>query len=128
MNVLDENIPRSQRLLLESWGIRVRQIGVDVGAKGMQDEEIISLLHRLRQPTFLTRDDDFYQQRLAHAGYCLIYLAVEKYEAAFYARRVLRHRAFKTKARRMGCVLRVSNAGIWLWRPRSKKEEFFDWS
>ncbi len=115
-------------MLLESWGIRVRQIGVDVGAKGMQDEEIISLLHRLRQPTFLTRDDDFYQQRLAHAGYCLIYLAVEKYEAAFYARRVLRHRAFKTKARRMGCVLRVSNAGIWLWRPRSKKEEFFDWS
>lgn len=128
MNILDENIPKSQRLLMDSWGIRARQIGVDIGTKGMQDEEIIPLLHQMRHPTFLTRDDDFYEKRLAHAGYCLVFLAVEKYEAAFYARRVLRHRAFKTKAQRMGCVLRVSNAGIWLWRSRSKKEEFISWS
>ena len=48
MNILDENIPRSQRLLLLSWGVRVKQIGVDIGHKGLQDEEIIPLLHSLR--------------------------------------------------------------------------------
>jgi hypothetical protein len=26
MNILDENIPESQRQLLRSWGIRVRQL------------------------------------------------------------------------------------------------------
>ncbi len=128
MNILDENIPRSQRLLLESWGIRVKQIGVDIGHKGLQDEEIIPLLHSLRQPTFLTRDDDFYDRQLGHAGYCLVYLAVGKYEAAFFARRLLRHRALKTKAQRMGAVIRVSSAGIWVWRLHAKKEEFLSWS
>ena len=127
MNILDENIPRSQRLLLLSWGVRVKQIGVDIGYKGLQDEEIIPLLHSLRQPTFITRDEDFHDRRLGHAGYCLVYLAVYKYESAFFVRRMLRHRALKTKAKRMGSVIRVSGSGIWLWRPRAKKEEFLSW-
>lgn len=128
MNILDENIPKSQRLLLASWGVRVKQIGYDVGYQGMQDEEIVPLLHTLRQPTFLTRDADFYERRLCHAKYCLVYLAVEKYEAAFFARRVLRHPSLKTKAWRMGCVIRVSGAGIWLWRLHAKKEEVLNWT
>ncbi len=128
MNILDENIPRSQKLLLLSWGVHVKQIGVDIGHKGLQDEEIIPLLHSLRQPTFITRDEDFYDRRLGHAGYSLVYLAVDKYESAFFARRALRHRGLKTKAQRMGAVIRVSGAGIWLWRLQSKKEEFLSWT
>jgi hypothetical protein len=31
----------------------------------------------------------------------LVYLAVDKYESAFFVRRLLRHRALKTKSRRM---------------------------
>lgn len=41
MNVLDENIPDSQRLLLRSWGIRVHQVGNEVGYQGIKDEDII---------------------------------------------------------------------------------------
>ena len=44
MNILDENVPESQRQLLRSWRIRVSQIGDDVGRKGMKDEAIIPLL------------------------------------------------------------------------------------
>ena len=44
MNVLDENILKNQRQLLRGWRIRVRQIGDDIGRKGLQDEEIIRLL------------------------------------------------------------------------------------
>ena len=43
MNILDENIPESQRTLLRSRRIAVRQIGHDLGRKGMKDDEIISL-------------------------------------------------------------------------------------
>ncbi len=49
MNVLDENIPDDQRIILRSWRIRVRQIGHEVGHHGMGDEEIIPLLHRLEK-------------------------------------------------------------------------------
>jgi len=48
MNILDENINESQRQLLRSWRIRVRQIGVDVSHKGIQDDEIIPFLLTLR--------------------------------------------------------------------------------
>ena len=39
MNILDENIIASQRQRLQSWRIPVRQIGVDIARKGLQDEE-----------------------------------------------------------------------------------------
>jgi len=45
VNVLDENIPDSQRQLLRSWGIRVHQIGNEVSYQGIKDEDIIPFLH-----------------------------------------------------------------------------------
>jgi len=52
MNILDENILESQRQLLIRWRIPFRQIGYEIGQKGMDDEEILPLLLTLRQPTF----------------------------------------------------------------------------
>ena len=60
MIVLDENIVDGQRLLLEGWNVTARQVGLDVGRKGLKDGEIVVLLSRLRQPTFFTRDLGFY--------------------------------------------------------------------
>jgi hypothetical protein len=39
--ILDENILDGQRLLLGASRIAVRQIGVDIGHKGLKDEEIV---------------------------------------------------------------------------------------
>ena len=39
MNILDENIIKSQRQRLRSWRIPVQQIGHDIARKGLQDEE-----------------------------------------------------------------------------------------
>lgn len=127
MNILDENIPKPQRELLASWRIRVRQIGVHVGHLGMLDEEIIPLLLRSRRPTFFTRDDDFYKPYLCHARYCLVQLAVEKYEVAIFIRRLLRYPDFKTQAQRMGKVIRVSRAGISFWQLHQRHEQIAPW-
>ena len=35
MNILDEQIPESQRQLLRSWRVPIRQIGHDTGQKGL---------------------------------------------------------------------------------------------
>lgn len=66
MNILDENIPKPQRELLEGWRITVRQIGVNIGRKGTLDEEMIPLLQGLPRPIFFTRDSDFYERKLCH--------------------------------------------------------------
>jgi hypothetical protein len=127
VNILDENIIDNQRRQLSSWRFRVHQIGFEVGRKGMKDREIIPFLHQLKQPTFFTRDDDFYERKLCHTGYCLVYLDIRKEEVANFVRRVLRHPAFKTKAKRMGKVIRASHVGMSVWSLHAEKEEFLGW-
>jgi hypothetical protein len=99
VNILDENIIESQRRLLRSWHVTVRHLGYDLGRQVIKDREILPFLHQLRHPTFFTRDADFYERRLCHARYCLVQLAVKKDEVAIFARRLLRHREFDTKAK-----------------------------
>ena len=127
MNILDENIPRNQRELLLSWRVSIRQIGYDTGRKGIQDDEIIPLLHQLRRPTFFTRDSDFFDRRLCHQRYCLVYMDVNKYEAALFVRRVLWHPELDTQAKRMGAVIRVSNRGLLLYRLHTGELTSLDW-
>ena len=127
MNVLDENIPKDQRQLLERWRIRARQIGVNIGRRGLQDDEIIPLLLTLRRPTFFTRDADFFDRGLRHPRYGLIFLDVEKYEAATFIRRLLTRHDLDTQTKRMGTVIRVSSAGITCWRWKVSDEIRSKW-
>jgi hypothetical protein len=127
MNVLDENVPDSQGILLRSRRVALRQIGEDVGRKSMKDDEIISLLHSLDRPTFFTLDGDFYDRRLCHRGYCLVHLDIEEEKVAEYVRRLLRHRELNTKAKRMGCAIRLSPTGVALWRIHEQQEGHLSW-
>jgi hypothetical protein len=127
VNILDENIPANQRQLLEHWRVRVRQIGFDIGRRGMHDEEVIPLLLRQRRPTFFTRDEDFYDRQLCHPKYCIAFLAVDKNEAAAFVRRLLRHFAFNMLAKRLGAVIRVSSAGLSFYRGNAARERFLQW-
>lgn len=128
MNILDENIPENQRILLQGSRVRIRQIGYDIGRKGIKDDEIITFLQQLRRPTFFTRDLGFYNRRLPHKRYCLVCLAIDKDEAAIFVRRFLQRREFNTEVKRMGAVIRVSRAGISVWHLHAKKEIHFVWA
>ena len=127
MTILDENINASQRQLLRSWRIRVRQIGVDISRKGIKDDEILPLLLTQRRPSFFTRDLGFYHRKFCHARYCLVCLAVNRYDAAMFVRRLLRHSEFDTQAKRMGTVIRVSAVGLHVWRLHAEQEVFVPW-
>jgi len=64
VNVLDENVLEGDRQLLQRWRVPFRQIGYQVGRKGMSDEEVIPLLLTLHRPTFFTLDYGFYRRTL----------------------------------------------------------------
>ncbi|MEK6323489.1 MAG: hypothetical protein AABN33_17760 [Acidobacteriota bacterium] len=82
MNILDENIDAVAREHLRSLKVHFRHIGSDIGQSGMKDlNDVIPLLHNLRDPTFFTRDKDFYSRSLVHARYCLIHLDVPRKES-----------------------------------------------
>ncbi len=126
MNILDEDIRADQREYLRQHRIAVRQIGHDVAQKGIKDATILPYLHQLRRPTFFTRDRGFYDRRFCHLDYCLVWLDVDTRRVADYIRRVLRHPRLNTQAKRMGTVIRVSTAGLHIWR-RHTEEEAMSW-
>ena len=115
MNVLDENVTRDQADLLLQWGIRFRSISRDLHCQGMHDDNIVPFLLRLNQPTLLSRDEDFYERRLVHARYCLVWLDVDAGQTAFFIRRFLSHPRFRTNAQRLGKVICVAPRGIEYW-------------
>lgn len=127
MNVLDENIPYSQRVLLRSWRIAVSQIGHEIAQQGIKDEAIIPLLHKFRSANFFTRDSGFYKRTLCHADYCLVCLVVSQYEVASFIRRFLKHPYFNTKAKRLGKVVRVTHMDIQAWELYAEKERHIPW-
>lgn len=127
MNVADENLNENQLKLLRTKRIRLRQIGVDLGRLGMSDDAVIPLLHELGSVTFFTCDIDYYQSRLCHLDYCLVYLDVETRFLAATIQEFLRHPKFRTWARRSGKVVRVRTGGLRFWSLNAKKEELLDW-
>jgi hypothetical protein len=122
VNVLDENILESQRQLLRSWKIPVRQIGVELGHKGMLDEEILPFLLTLSNPTFFTRDLGFADADFCHDKRCLIVLEIGQHEVAHFVRRLLHHPNFNTQSKRMGAVVRVMSTGLVGIRRNLRKE------
>lgn len=93
----------------------------------MKDDEIIALLHPLDRVTFFTLDGDFYDRRLCHDGYCLVHLDIEEEMVAEYIRRLLRHRALNSKAKRMGRVIRVLPTGLTVRRIHEEQEGRLSW-
>ena len=128
MNILDESILESQRQLILYWRMPLRQIGYDIGRKGLHDREIITLLLQQRRITFFTPDSDFYERALCHSKYCLVHLDVRKHEVAIFIRRFLRHQDFNTVAKRMGKVVQISSAGIRVCHRHADREMRFEWN
>ena len=120
MNLLDENIRQDQREQLRERRVPFRALTRDLAHPGMQDAEIIPLLHRLRRLTFFTHDQDFFKRGLVHPAYCLVWLDVFDGHAAEFIRRFLKHPAFRTAAKRMGVVAHVHREGIDFW-PRNRE-------
>jgi len=128
VNILDENIGRSQCQQLAAWKIHFRRIGVEIGRQGLKDrEEIIPLLHRLKRPTFFTLDRGFYHPTLRYQEYCLVFLDVWEDHTAEYIRRFLRHTAFRTRSQRMGKVVRLRHSSMSYWQVHQRGERVLAW-
>lgn len=124
MILLDENIVSDQADLLRRRRVHFRHIGHDFLPQGIQDDDILSVLHRLRRPTLFTRDLRLYRPDLCHDGYCIVCLDVGRSQVAEYVRILLRTPQYATAAGRMGIVATISPAVIRAWRRHAGSETF----
>jgi hypothetical protein len=115
VNVLDENIPRDQADILKSWRVQSRSISRDLAHQGISDSAILPLLLKLKRPTLLSRDRDFFRKELVHADYCLVWFDVAVEETAFFIRSFLRHPNFGKTSQRLGKSIRVHVQKIEYW-------------
>jgi len=118
--LLDENITKDQKELLEKWRFHVKQIGVDFTNKGIKDEQVVTLLQQLKGVLFLTRDSDFFKKDLCHPNYCIVFLDVEKYEVAFYIKKFLRHTLFNSNRKRLGKIVKLNQTYIQYYTVKSE--------
>jgi hypothetical protein len=118
MIVLDENL-HDQRILaaIAEWypgqvvsivSLRPRSL--------IKDDAIPALLRKASQPTFVTiNTDDFWKKIQPDNRYCVVNVAVPKEQvknipSLLY--RLLHHSDFKTKAGRMGKVVRITTKQV----------------
>jgi hypothetical protein len=127
LNLLDENFPEDQCVVLRGWGIPFRQIGVHLSHRGAKDDDIIPLLHRQRHVAFFTQDEDFYLPQFCHPAYCLVWLEVRADDLAHYLRCFLLHPRFDTASGRMGVVARAHHDGVHFWQRKRVALQHVHW-
>lgn len=86
----------------------------------IKDEAIPALLRQQRHPTFVTiNEQDFWRHSRSDNRFCVVCFALNDSQVGLIApalRALLRHPLFRTKANRMGCVIRVSEAMVTYYR------------
>ena len=109
MNLLDENIRHDQSEQLRKWRMPFRFLIRELAQPGIQDPDIIPLLHRGKRPTLFTHDQDYFKRSLIHPAYCLVWLDLYDGDVALFIRRFLRHPDFNSHAKRMGKIIRTGS-------------------
>jgi hypothetical protein len=83
------------------------------------DDRIPEIFRTLKQPTFVTIDQDFWHPLWCHPAYCILYFALRDDQQELLPgllRALLRRPEFRTRAVRMGKVARVSTFVIDYWQ------------
>lgn len=81
----------------------------------IRDDRIPEILLTLKSPTFLTIDHGFWDARLCHPKYCILYFALRDDQQQLIPgllRALLRRAEFRSRSNRMGKVVHVSGQGI----------------
>ncbi len=114
MIVVDENL-HDQRIIkaISEWfSGRVVSVTTLRPKSIIKDDAIPTLLRKADQPTFVTNNvSDFWKEVEPHAGYCIVAIVLPKErirEIPALLRRLFRLPEFKTKASRMGRVVRLT--------------------
>ncbi len=95
------------------------------------DERVPVILQTLNRPTFITIDKDFWDQDLCHPSYAILYFAFrddEQFLLPRTLRALFRQPDFRTRARRMGKVARVSSSIVSWWQFQETGLQRFEWN
>jgi len=107
---------------LETWITAERLQNLRPG-EHILDDRVPEILLTLKTPTFVTIDRGFWNRRLSHPGYCILYCQLTKDEQEQLpglVRRLFRLAEFRTRFARMGKVAKVRQETVDYWEAGKK--------
>jgi hypothetical protein len=129
--LLDDQLPQSEVARPLSRWTTVQRLRDLKPSEVVLDDRIPEILLTLHQPTFVTIDQGFWDRRLCHPKYCILYFALrddQQKRLAPLLRALLRQPAFRNRKGRLGRVVRVSPKTIDSWRFQEPAMERLTWS
>lgn len=129
--VLDDQLNRCEVLLpILKWAkaqfLRELRLGEQI-----LDDRVPEILLQVKQPTFVTIDQGFWDRTLCHAGYAVLCFALadeEQHLLPESLRSVLRRPEFRSRSKRMGKVARITQPRIEWWDLGSRSLRQVRWS
>lgn len=97
----------------------------------VKDERVPEILWTQRQPTFVTIDDWFWDRSRRDPRYCIVYVALredEQQDVPALLRRMFRLAEFRTRAARMGTVIRLSRERAVWWQLGDERQHTKAWA
>ena len=126
-HIFDEHFSAPSMEIIRNKLSSVTQVGKDWGQSGWNDRnEIIPHLHG-SGATFHTLDRGFYDWRLWHRDYCLVYYDLSETELIESIFKFINHHTFNTRAKRLGKVIKVNPFEITYWELNDHKFKTVQW-
>jgi len=128
--VLDDQLGASEVLApIRQW-FSVRRLREIRPREQILDDRVPEVLLSVKEPTFVTIDQGFWDRRFCNPGYCLLYFAIRDDQQDLLPellRKLLRRTEFRSRSRRMGVVARVSSRRVDYWTFRSPRLQHMVW-
>ena len=128
--ILDDQLDVLELLPHLSKWITARRLQTLRPGELILDDRVPEILGTLKQPTFVTIDEHFWQRHLCNPDYCILYFSLrgdQQEQLPSLLRELLRRPEFRTRAARMGKVARVSAAAIDYWQFQSHESRRIEW-
>lgn len=101
------------------------------GGTTIKDEAVPSLLLQRKRPIFVTMNDrDFWLRIEPHSAYCVVCFPIASQRQSVIPEmlmRLFRHPQFRTSARRMGKIIRVTSSQIWYYEKDKRSPRKVRW-
>lgn len=128
--ILDEQLAVNEVLNPLQRRLKVQRLVELRPGEHILDDRIPEILLTLTKPAFVTLDSDFWNVDLCHPGYAILYFALsddDQDQVPHLLMELLKLDPFKTRARRMGKVVRVGKTLIQYWQRGSNTLHEIPW-
>lgn len=128
--VMDDQLKARQLIEpIRKWA-KVQRLAELRPGERILDERVPEILRSLKEPTFITIDQGFWDRGWCGPHYCILHFSLrddEQYLISGLLRALFRRPEFRSRSVRMGKVAKISTISIDYWQFSTSEPHHIDW-